>query len=67
MQAFNIVQSRTFRRLLCYVGQKNMKASNIPDRRVVANVASDLSKQEKARIKEDMKVSTICPSGFLCF
>lgn len=59
LQAFNLVESCTFRRLLCYVGQKNIKSADIPERRVVAQVASNLSQQEKEHIKEDMKVSYV--------
>ncbi|EUC56018.1 transposase family Tnp2 protein, partial [Rhizoctonia solani AG-3 Rhs1AP] len=54
--AFNIVQATTFRRLLCYVGQGNMRASDIPERRTVAKVSSDLSKKEKEQLKEDMRL-----------
>ncbi|CCO36123.1 Putative AC9 transposase [Rhizoctonia solani AG-1 IB] len=55
--AFNIVQAKTFRRLLCYVGQGNIQALDIPERRTVAKVSSDLSQKEKDRLKEDMKNS----------
>ncbi|KAF8751058.1 hAT family C-terminal dimerization region [Rhizoctonia solani] len=53
--AFNLVQAKTFRRLLCYVGQGNIQASDIPERRTVSKVSSDLSQNEKDRLKEDMK------------
>ncbi|KAF8675298.1 hAT family C-terminal dimerization region, partial [Rhizoctonia solani] len=55
--AFNIIQAKTFRRLLCYVGQGNIQASDIPEQRSVAKVSSDLSQKEKERLKEDMKNS----------
>ncbi|EUC65081.1 hypothetical protein RSOL_496520, partial [Rhizoctonia solani AG-3 Rhs1AP] len=44
-------------RLLCYVGQGNIRASDIPERRIVARVTSDLSQKEKEQLKEDMKRS----------
>ncbi|KDN38535.1 hypothetical protein RSAG8_09424, partial [Rhizoctonia solani AG-8 WAC10335] len=49
--------AKTFRRLLCYVGQGNIQASDIPERRAVAKVSSDLSQEEKEHIKEDMQLS----------
>ncbi|EUC64353.1 hypothetical protein RSOL_439930, partial [Rhizoctonia solani AG-3 Rhs1AP] len=52
---FNIVQAGTFRRLLCYIGQGNITAEHIPERRVVKQAAAELSQQEKERIKLDMK------------
>ncbi|GAB1520557.1 hypothetical protein RhiTH_003636 [Rhizoctonia solani] len=55
--AFNIIQAKTFRRLLCYVGQGNIQASDIPEQQSVAKVSSDLSQKEKERLKEDMKNS----------
>ncbi|KAF8747400.1 hypothetical protein RHS02_00290, partial [Rhizoctonia solani] len=45
--AFNLVQAKTFRRLLCYVGQGNIQASDIPERQTVSKVSSDLSQNEK--------------------
>ncbi|EUC67677.1 hAT family dimerization protein [Rhizoctonia solani AG-3 Rhs1AP] len=53
--AFNIVTSSTFRRLLCYVGQGNITAEDIPERRIVEQAAADLSREEKDRIKLDLK------------
>ncbi|CAE6403748.1 unnamed protein product [Rhizoctonia solani] len=57
--AFNIVNSATFRRLLCYIGQNNITAEDIPDRRIVKQAAAELSQEEKNRIKLDMKLGTI--------
>ncbi|CAE6517063.1 unnamed protein product [Rhizoctonia solani] len=55
--AFNIVQAPALCRLLCYVGQGNITATTIPERRFVRKVASDLTEKEKERIKIDMRNS----------
>lgn len=42
--------------MLCYIGQGNITAAMIPERRAVTKTIMDLSDAEKARIKEDLKV-----------
>ncbi|CAE7091420.1 unnamed protein product [Rhizoctonia solani] len=55
---FNIVHAPTFRRLLCYVGQSNITARDIPERRVIRQAASELSRQEKEQIKYNLRKIT---------
>ncbi|EUC67723.1 AC9 transposase, putative, partial [Rhizoctonia solani AG-3 Rhs1AP] len=54
--AFNFAESRAFRRLLCYVGQKSqVKSADLPKRHTVTRMAMHLSSEAKERIKRELK------------
>ncbi|CAE6447437.1 unnamed protein product, partial [Rhizoctonia solani] len=54
--AFNFAESRAFRRLLCYVGQKSqVKSAGLPKRHAVTRMAMQLSSEAKERIKRELK------------
>ncbi|KAB5589421.1 AC9 transposase [Ceratobasidium theobromae] len=61
--SLNFVESHSFRRLLAYVGQNNIMSKDLPKRRVIARMASDLSHEAKTRIKEELKRSFMVVTG----